>query len=77
MNIIFRLVAFVFKVLNVLDVILQKFGIKVLRVTKEKILKGKLRQYRCHFVRFNTARSESGNKGLGLTKRTDVLQNLL
>ena len=42
MYIIFRLVAFVFKVLNVLDVILQKFGIKLLKVTKESVLKGKL-----------------------------------
>ena len=41
MYVIFSLVVFVFKVLNVLDVILQKVGIKLLMVTKEKVLKGK------------------------------------
>ena len=47
MNIALSLVVFAFKVLNVLDVILQKFGIKLLKVTKERVLKGKIRIVTC------------------------------
>ena len=50
MYVIFRLVVFVFKVLNVLDVILQKVGIKLLRVTKERVLKGKRVPFKLHSI---------------------------
>ena len=53
MYIIFKLVAFVFKVLSVLDVILQKFGIKLLRITKERVLKGKLASLPSHITKLD------------------------
>ena len=52
MYVIFRLVVFVFKVLNVLDVVLQKVGIKLLRVTKERVLKGKRVPFKLHSILF-------------------------
>ena len=53
MYIIFLFIAYLFKVLNVLDAILQKIGIKLLRVTKEKVLKGRhgiVKYYKLLFV---------------------------
>ena len=50
MNIVLGLVVFVLKVLNVLDFVLQKFGIKLLRITRERVLKGKLRTVTYQFV---------------------------
>ena len=50
--VILTLIVFGLKVLNVLDVILQKFGIKLLRVTKERVLNGKLRTPCRNFTNF-------------------------